>query len=158
MSSHQPPDAANAVDPRLARVLAITSRLTQILVEEASVLQDGPARKIARFHAEKSKLMVQYQSELSALKTLLSSPQAPHQRDIQVIKAATQILNQALRNHDYILAAKKTATEGILQAIGKEVARRNKPVESYQKDGALGPAMPVYAAARPTTLTLDQRV
>ena len=158
MPAPVPQSLAPVADPRLARVLAITSRLTQILTQETELLHAGPAREIAKFQAEKSKLLGQYKSELTAFRGILKSPGSPEQTDLQTLKRETEAFKRALRAHDHILVAKKTATEGILQAIGNEVARRNKPVESYRRNGTLGPAMPAYAAARPTTLTLDRRV
>lgn len=158
MPAPGPQNATPVADPRFPRLSAITSRLTQILTQEMAILEAGPVREIAQFQAEKSKLLGHYRTELMALRRAVDSPHAPDQRDLQALKRETEAFKRALRDHDHILVAKKTATEGILQAIGNEVARRNKPVESYQKNGILGPAMPAYAAAQPTTLTLDRWV
>lgn len=145
-------------DPRISQVLAVTSRLTKILEQEIELLENGRPREIAKFQSEKIKLMGHYQREMKNFKSAAQSPEKLNQNNLAAIQAATNLFVQALGEHSRILVAKKTATEGMLQAIGKEVALRNKPVESYRKDGLLGPAMPNYAAARPAVLSLDQRV
>lgn len=158
MASPIPDTRTMPNDPRISQVLAVTSRLTKILEQEIELLEAGRPREIAQFQSEKIKLMGHYQREMKTFKTAARSPGALNQNNFAAVKAATNHFVRALGEHSRILIAKRTATEGILQAIGKEVALRNKPVQSYQKDGILGPAMPNYAAARPTTLSLDQRV
>ncbi len=145
-------------DSGISQVLAVTSRLTKILEQEIEMLEAGRPREIAQFQSEKIKLMGHYQREMKTFKIAARSPEKLNQNNLAAVKAATNQFVRALGAHSRILTAKRTATEGILQAIGKEVALRNKPVQSYQKNGTLGPAMPNYAAARPTTLSLDQRV
>lgn len=143
----------------VARLLAVTSRLTKILEQEFEYLETGRPREIKRFETEKLKLTGLYRREMAVLRTAAKT--APGQQssdDISAVRAATEKLVLALGKHGQLLAAKREATEGVLQAIGKEVARRNKPVENYGKDGELRPAMPTYAATHPTTLSLDQRV
>lgn len=143
--------------PSVARILAITSRLTEILTQETEFLSTGHPREIKRFEAEKLKLTGYYRREIAALKA--ASANAEHSpEDLSTVRAVTDGLVLALGAHDRLLSAKRTATEGLLQAIGKEVARRDKPVECYGKDGGLRPAMPTYAATHPTTLSLDRHI
>jgi hypothetical protein len=145
-------------DSRLVRLHIVTTRLTEILSAEISLLKTRRPREIEQFQEEKSGLIRHYMRETAALKPVINAPNAPAASDLQIIHNATRAFTDALQTHELILATKKQVTEGMLQAIGQEVARRNKPLESYRSTGVMGPAMPTFAAARPTTLTLDQRV
>lgn len=148
-----PPD-----DPRLQRIHVATLRLTEILSEEIELLKSRRPQELENFREEKSKLIGLYLRELATLKSVVQTANPPSPLDLKNIRHLTATFNDTLQRHELILTAKRKATEGMLSAIGQEVARRNKPVESYQKTGVLGPAMPTFAAARPTTLTLDQRI
>lgn len=154
----EPPSTVAPRDPRLVRLHVVTTRLTEILSAEISLLKTRRPREIEQFQEEKSGLIRHYMQQTAALKGLINSANAPAASDLQIIHNATRVFTDALRTHGLILSTKKKATEGMLHAIGQEVARRNKPLESYRSTGAMGPAMPTFAAARPTTLTLDQRV
>lgn len=145
-------------DPRLVRLHIATIRLTEILSAEISLLKTRRPREIEQFQEEKSDLIRHYMRETAALKPVINSANAPAAADLQIIHNATRAFTDALQTHELILTTKRQATEGMLQAIGQEVAKRNKPLESYRSNGVMGPAMPTFAAARPTTLTLDQRV
>ena len=145
-------------NPYFQQLHAITVQLTDLLTQENQLLAERRPSEIARFQEEKGNLARLYDEKMKVVggnSDLMKSLPAD---EVAELREATEQFQDALADNRRALLVRKTVTEGIIRAIGDEVARTNRPLEGYDSKANLGPALPAYAAAQPTTLTLDQRV
>ncbi len=141
-----------------AKLYAVMVRLTALLDKENLALEEGRPKDIQSMLTEKTKLARIYSEQMGTLRDDAGKVGLLRQGELDEIKIATDAFHKSLDHNRRILMTKRQVTEGLIKAIGEEVSKRNRPVESYGKDATVGPAMPTYAAQNPTTLTLDRRI
>lgn len=145
-------------NPYFQQLHSITVRLTELLTQENRLLAERRPSEIVRFQEEKGNLARLYDEKMEAVRSNSKIVASLPADEVAELRDVTELFQDALAENRRALLVKKTVTEGIIRAIGDEVARKNRPLEAYDSNAKLGPALPAYAAAQPTTLTLDRRV
>jgi hypothetical protein len=78
--------------------------------------------------------------------------------DVARLKDVTARFRGLIEENGRKVNAMRVVTERLVKSIGDEVAKRNRPVNGYDKHAAMRPATQNWRVARPTSLALDQRV
>lgn len=141
--------ACDAQD-RAAQLLALTERLTARLLDETAAYEAHRPQDAAAGLAATAELANLYRHESVRLKRdpglIAGAPAALRERLIE----ATRTFEAALARHGRAVHAAKTVTEGLMEAVAREVARARASTAGY------GPgARPARADA--TAITLNRR-
>lgn len=118
-------------DDRAEQLLALTSRLTDLLVAETRAFEARRPQDAAAYSAKTAELATLYRLETMRLRRepgLLSGLAAEPRRKLV---AATQAFEKALAKHGRALAAARDVTEGLVRAIAAEVAASRAPAAGY---------------------------
>jgi len=141
--------ADDAAD-RAQQLLALTERLTAILLEETALIEARKPLPDGAAAEEKERLVNAYRLEMARIKAEPALIGAAPEDQRTALKGATHALNEALAAHEMALAAVKTLTEGLVQAMAEEVARLKNGGGSYGATGASA------APSGPVPLTLNR--
>ncbi|MFC3080308.1 flagellar basal body protein [Phenylobacterium terrae] len=140
-------DAADRVD----QLIILTERLTALLVEECQAFERRRPQDIAGQVEETQRLANLYRHESTRVRAnpalVSSAPLAQRQR----LMRATEAFDAVLARHGRALAAAKTITEGLVRAIGEEVASQRTSATAY------GPGATQASASAATAITLNKR-
>lgn len=113
---------------RVRQIIALTERLTDLVAAETRAFEARRPQDVVTTIGETSRLANIYRSESSHLK---SDPALIQGVDLGLrlsLIRATEAFEAVLARHGRALQAAKTVTEGLVQAIAKEVAAsRAKP-------------------------------
>jgi hypothetical protein len=115
--------------PRIERLISLAERLLVALEEDIAALKAGKPNEMRSMDPEIQKLSVIYGREAQNF-------------DIRIAKAApiklrerfllvTAKFRDVLQLHARMLARVKNASEGMIQAIAREVERMNAPTRTY---------------------------
>ena len=129
-------------EPRIERMIAMAERLIVALEADIAALKSGKPGAMRSMDPEIQKLSVVYGKEAQTF-------------DIRIAKAAkaelrarfltvTGKFRDVLQLHARLLTRVKNASEGMIQAIAREVERMNAPTRTY---GPRPPAKPVSSGA-----------
>ena len=141
--------AADAQD-RIAQLIGLTRRLTDLLAREAAAFEARRPHEAAATTEETARLANVYRHESMRIK---ADPSLIAGADAAVrgkLMQATQTFEAALARHGRALAAAKQITEGLVQAIAEEVAAARTARSPY---GANARA----PAADASAITLNRR-
>ena len=134
------------------RLIGHTEELTNVIRKEISILEARRPSDIAPLQAEKAQLSTAYEKEFNAVKQnkkLLGDKDSPLR---QRLREATEVFNSELVRLGRILLRMKSITEGMVHAIGEEVARKRQSVRNYSPDAAVNePQM-----AKPLPIALNE--
>ncbi len=136
----------------LSSLVALTERLTALITRENTLLRQREPRQLSKFHDEKIRLTELYTREMAALRRNDGVLNDAAPEDVDSLKQVTAGFRKALAEHNSIVGALKSVTEGMIQAIADEVTKRNNPVQGYGTDAILK-GRPRGA---PTSIALDQ--
>lgn len=113
------------------QLVALTERLSALLAEQTRLFEARRPQDAAGLTARSSELATLYRRESARLKAnprmIAGAPVAKRQRLVQ----ATQSFDKVLARHGRSVHAAKTVTEGLIQAVAQEVARRRAPAAGY---------------------------
>jgi hypothetical protein len=126
-------------EPKIERLITMAEKLIAALEGDIAALKDGQPAAMKSMDPEVQKLSVLYGKEAQNF-------------DIRVAKSAraelcarfvavTARFREVLQLHARMLTRVKNASEGMIQAIAREVERVNAPMRTYGPKPA-GPAMP----------------
>jgi hypothetical protein len=124
--------------PRIERLISLAERLLVALEEDIAALKAGKPNEMRSMDPEIQKLSVIYGREAQNF-------------DIRIAKAApiklrerfllvTAKFRDVLQLHARMLARVKNASEGMIQAIAREVERMNAPTRTYGPTPGYKPA------------------
>jgi hypothetical protein len=124
--------------PRIERLITLAERLVVALEEDIAALKAGKPNEMRSMDPEIQKLSVIYGREAQNF-------------DIRIAKAApiklrerfllvTAKFRDVLQLHARMLARVKNASEGMIQAIAREVERMNAPTRTYGPTPGYKPA------------------
>jgi hypothetical protein len=149
MTVHMPATARAALPKQIGDLILYSDQLAAILVKETAGLQARDKSALTVFEAEKARVMALYQRELNALRKDPNWAKALPAPVRDALAAAGARLGAALKSQSALIARRRHVTEGIVQAIAKEVAVKRQGVTPYAKpNGArLAPAAPRAATA-----------
>jgi hypothetical protein len=139
------------LDERINQLVALTERLTALIAEQARAFEARRPQDAAARIEETSQLANLYRHE--SLKLRQQAPmlnklsKAQHQR----LTRATEAFDAVIARQGKALAAVKTVTEGLVQAIATEIASQRNANAAYGPRGYK--TQPLYAAP----VTLNQR-
>jgi hypothetical protein len=123
--------------PRIERLISMAERLIAALESDIAVLGAGKAHPLSAADPEVQKLTALYGREAQGFDPRLAqNAPAPLRTRFLTITAK---FREVLQLHARMLTRVKNASEGIVQAIAREVERSNAPTRTY------GPR-PGYAA------------
>jgi uncharacterized protein (DUF305 family) len=116
-------------EPKLERLISMAERLIAALESDIAALKAGTPAKMVSLNPEIQKLSAVYGREAQNF-------------DIRIAKAAplplrtrfltiTAKFREVLQLHARMLARVKNASEGMIQAIAREVERMNAPTRTY---------------------------
>jgi hypothetical protein len=150
-----PPPAA---DPReIAELIAYSDQLAGILRRETAAMKAGEKDALKKWEADKARTMALYQRDLNALKKdpawAKKLPPATRER----LTAAGERLNAALKEQSQLIARRRHVTEGIVQAIAKDVSQKRQGVSPYARP-LPGKVQPPPSIRAVTAITLNSVV
>lgn len=143
--------AADARNPVLS-LIALTRRLIEVITEENTLIKARRPLETTALVAEKGRLAAAYAEEMQAIRKRGGAGAIASAEDLRQLKADTGQFHALLEEHRRLIERARAITEGILKAVGEDIARQNRPAQGYGKN-----AVPVTARqALPATLTLNE--
>lgn len=125
---------------KISAIIAMTDRLGEIVAAENELLAARRSSEIGAHRDEKARLSEAYEREMADLKANRSWLAASADEDIARLKASNRSFHAILAKHRRAVLAAKTVTERMLRAIGEEIAKRQRPLNSYGQDATLNSA------------------
>lgn len=136
----------------VSRLILYTEELTRIIREEIAILEARRPSEIAPLQAEKARLSTIYEEEFRALKrnqSLLGGKDSPLRLSLREV---TETFNSELVRLGRILLRMKSVTEGMIQAVGDEVAKKRQSVRNYSPEAELI----LSQSTRPVPIALNE--
>jgi hypothetical protein len=127
-------------DPRIERLISLAERLIAALENDIVCLQEGRIAALSTNDPEVQKLTLLYGKEAQGFDPRIAQAAPPTLR--QRFAAMTARLREVLQAHGRLIARMKNASEGVIQAIAREVERANAPTRTYGPRPGYKPAAP----------------
>jgi hypothetical protein len=116
-------------DPKIERLIVMAERLIVALEKDISALKSGAPGEMVSLNPDIQKLTAQYGREAQNFDIRLAkSAPAPLRLRFVTITAK---FREVLHMHARMLTRVKNASEGMIQAIAREVERINAPTRTY---------------------------
>jgi hypothetical protein len=135
-------------DPKLERLIAMAERLITALEKDIDALKAGQPTSMVSTDPEIQTLTAQYGREARNFDIRLAKA-APMALRAKFVAITTKF-REVLQRHARMLTRVKNASEGMVQAIAREVERINAPTKTY------GPRAP--SQSQPSGAMLFNRV
>ncbi len=148
------PLAAENPADRVEQMIALTERLTELIIRETDLLSSRRPHEIQSFQDERSKLSALYAQEMALIRKDKSLISGAGEALLKTLKEKTQRFHQRLDDHGRVLRRVRTVTEGMIRAIAEDVAGQQQFQSGYGKNA--GPRAP--GTRPPATLALNQIV
>ena len=116
-------------DLRIERLISLAERLIAALESDIDVLKSGKAGALRTADPEIQKLTAQYGREAQGFDPRIAQAAPPTLR--QRFVAITAKFREVLQLHGRMLTRVKNASEGMIQAIAREVERANATSRTY---------------------------
>ncbi len=116
-------------DPRLERLIAMAERLIVALEKDIAALKAGKPTNMVSSDPEIQKLTALYGHEAQNFDIRLAKS-APASLRAKFVAITTKF-REVLQLHARMLTRVKHASEGMIQAIAREVERINAPTKTY---------------------------
>ncbi|MCW5750070.1 MAG: hypothetical protein KIT81_02900 [Alphaproteobacteria bacterium] len=151
--------AARERERALVDLLALVERIRQLMTEEMEVLDRQRPRELERLVQQKNELLAAYRSRLALLRAGMDMPDQGNPALLAELKAAAGALAELAEREQGKLARLRTINEGIVKAVGEQLARRSAPVQGYGKDGVMRTITPnPRLNSRPASVVVNQAV
>lgn len=123
--------------PKLERLITMAERLIVALETDIAALKDGEPVRMVSLDPEIQKLSALYGREAQNfdIRIAKSAPVALRTRFVTI----TAKFREVLQLHTRLLTRVKNASEGMIQAIAREVERMNAPTRTYSARPAAAP-------------------
>ncbi len=144
-----------SAEARIANAISLTERLGELVTAENGMFAAKQAAEIASHQDEKTRLTQAYQAEMQALRDNPSWLRAAAPADVDRLKAATRSFQDILDVNRRALLAAKTVTERLFKTIGDEIAKRQRPVQRYDKSATVASSSGAFSAPA-ASVALDQ--
>ena len=139
------------LDERIAQLIALTERLTQLIAAQAKAFEARRPQDAAVNMEETSHLANAYRHEALRLRQQSDLLGKLSKEQHQKLTRATEAFDAVIARHGRALLAAKTVTEGLVHAVAEEIAIQRSAGSAYGPRGVK--ARPVCAAP----ITLNQR-
>jgi hypothetical protein len=116
-------------EPRIERLIAMAERLITALEKDIAALKAGTPNSMVTGDPEIQKLTAQYGREAQNFDIRLAQS-APGPLRLKFVAITTKF-REVLQMHTRLLTRVKNASEGMVQAIAREVERINAPTKTY---------------------------
>jgi len=126
-------------EPRIERLIIMAEKLIAALEGDIAALKAGTPASMKSMDPEVQKLSVLYGKEAQNFDLRIAKSARAELRDRFV--AVTAKFREVLQLHARLLTRVKNASEGMIQAIAREVERTNAPMRPYGPKPA-GPTAP----------------
>ena len=127
-------------DPKIERLIVMAERLIAALEKDIDALKKGAPGQMVSLDPEIQKLTAQYGREAQNFDIRLAkSAPAPLRLRFVTITAK---FREVLQMHARLLTRVKNASEGMIQAIAREVERIHAPTRTYGPRPATAPQSP----------------
>ena len=115
--------------PRIERLISLAERLVVALEADIAALRAGKPGEMKSMDPEIQKLSVIYGREAQNFDIRIAKAAPPSLRERFLFVTAK--FRDVLQLHAHMLARVKNASEGMIQAIAREVERMNAPTRAY---------------------------
>jgi hypothetical protein len=115
--------------PRIERLISLAERLVVALEADIAALKAGKPGEMKSMDPEIQKLTVIYGREAQNFDIRIAKAASPSLRERFLFVTAK--FRDVLQLHARMLARVKNASEGMIQAIAREVERMNAPTRAY---------------------------
>ena len=115
--------------PRMERLIALAERLVMALEGDIAALKAGKPAEMKSMDPEIQKLSAIYGREAQNFDIRIAKSAPPNLRERFMVVTAK--FREVLQLHARMLARVKNASEGMIQAIAREVDRMNAPTRTY---------------------------
>jgi hypothetical protein len=124
-------------DPKIERLIAMAERLIVALESDIAALKAGTPSRMVSMDPEVQKLSIIYGREAQNfdIRIAKAAPIALRTRFLTI----TAKFRDVLQLHARMLTRVKNASEGMIQAIAREVERMNAPMRTYGPRPATAP-------------------
>jgi len=120
----------NDEDRRIEYLLTLTARITDALSADIAALESGKFQSLRSTDPEVERLCALYGREVAGLKAA-GGVKARSDKAKLLRKTAAQ-LNELLARHQNLVTAMRNASEGIVQAVAKEVQKNRESAAPYR--------------------------
>ena len=145
------PFAANNAAERVDQLIALTERLTHLISQECRAFEARRPFDAAANIDETSRLANLYRHESLRVRQDRSLLEGADLEKRRRLVRSTEAFDAVLARHGRALAAAKTVTEGIVQAVAEEIANQRTTGAGY------GPSAAAASKATATAVTLNKR-
>jgi hypothetical protein len=135
--------------PRIERMISLAERLVAVLEADIAALKAGKPGDMKSMDPENQKLSALYGREAQNFDIRIAKSAPPSLR--QRFMAVTSKFRDVLQLHARMIARVKNASEGMVQAIAREVERINSPTRIYGPGSA-------YKAPPPAAMMFNKVV
>jgi hypothetical protein len=142
----------------LDALILITERLIDLILAENVLLNERRPSELTKQIDEKQRLAAMYAREMATLQKDPSRVQGAAPADVAKLKDITARFRSLIEQNGRKVNAMRVVTERLVKSIGDEVAKRNRPVNGYDKHATMRPATRNWRIAQPTSLALDRRI
>jgi hypothetical protein len=115
--------------PRIERLISLAERLVVALEADIAALKAGKPAEMKSMDPEIQKLSVIYGREAQNFDIRIAKAAPPRLRER--FMTVTAKFREVLQLHARMLTRVKNASEGMVQAIAREVERMNAPARTY---------------------------
>ncbi len=145
--------AITAQDPddRVAQLILLTERLTELVALEAAAFEQRRPHDAARHIEETSRLANLYRHESARVRAEPKLVETAPLAQRTALMRATEAFDAVLARQGRALEAARTITEGLVRAIAEEVAVQHTERSGYGSGGQRN------ATAAPVAIALNQK-
>jgi hypothetical protein len=122
---------------KIERLIILTERLAEALTADVKALEAGDAKALRSIETPFQQLMINYSKEAQGVNAAILKHVAPELRD-RLIRCA-KTMNELLARHQRLITRVRNASEGVIQAIAREVERRQTSQRGYNRVPASRP-------------------
>ncbi len=137
---------------------ALLQRLTDLLEQENHLLESRRPRALVPYQEEKERLVQAYSASMHELKTNPGIMANASPTEVAGLKTIGARFQQVLEHHRRKIMAMRSATEGIIKAISKEVSSRTEAAPGYNAQARQASLRQRPNDATPISLALNQVV
>lgn len=136
-------------------LIDLTDRLTAVMAQEVSLLEDYRQSEIGPLQAEKSALSMTYASAVNLVNGNAATFEAAAPDQRAALAVATARLKTTMADNMRAVTVAKNFNERLVRALGVAAAEQRPAAGIYT---AAGGAAPTVSVAQPNALTLDDRI
>ncbi len=128
---------SDAAKSKIDRLILLTDRLSDMLGADIKALEMGTVKDLNSVEHTFQQLMLTYTREAASVNAVVIKAIPPELR--QKLMQSAKAMNDLLKRHQRLVTRVRNASEGMIQAIAKEVERRQTSQRSYARVPAARP-------------------